>query len=105
MTRTEVEDELLFQVRASGLSAPQQQGKIIPGRKFAFDFVWPDHKLAVEVQGGIWLPAGGHNTGTGIERDCEKLNLAVLAGWRVLHVTSGMVRSGQALAYIEEALR
>ena len=51
----------------------------------------------------IWV-RGGHSTGTGITRDCEKLNLATLAGWRTLQVTKDHVKSGQALAWIQEAL-
>ena len=74
----------------------------IPGRKFRFDFACKN--LLIEVQGGIWTK-GGHSSGTGISRDCEKLNLAVLNGWRVFHVTGEQIRSGQALKWIQNALQ
>ena len=56
------------------------------GRKWRFDFAWPDHKLALEVEGGIWT-RGAHGRGTGIKRDIEKYNTAALLGWMVLRVT------------------
>jgi very-short-patch-repair endonuclease len=78
----------------------------IPGlaRRYIFDFAWPAQKLVVEVQGAIWKQQTGHTSGSGITRDCDKLNLATLAGWRYLQVTSNMIRDGRALHYIEVAL-
>jgi very-short-patch-repair endonuclease len=100
---SEVEDELEYQVKALGLPAPEKQTQLIPGRKFAFDFYWPSAKLAVEIQGGTWH-VGGHSTGTGIARDCTKANLAVMHGYRILHFTTQMVKSGEALEFIEAIL-
>ncbi len=40
---------------------------------------------------------GGHSTGVGITRDCEKYNLATINGWGVLQCTSGQVREGLAI--------
>lgn len=74
------------------------------GRKWLFDFAWPDVKLAVEVQGGIWMKHGAHNTGTAITRDAEKGNEAALLGWMVLHVTREHIEEGQALTWIRRAL-
>lgn len=91
----------------------------IPGRKFRADFCWPADavKLVVEVDGGTFaregskrcplcgeVPKGRHATGTGRETDCEKLNLAVLAGWRYLVFTTQQVRDGRALIWIQKAL-
>lgn len=84
---------------------PDREVELIPGRKFRWDFAWPAHRLAVEVQGGEWMAKGGHNSAQGLQRDCEKLALATLAGWRQLSVTGSMVRSGRALSLIECALR
>lgn len=73
----------------------------IPGRKFRFDFACKN--LLIEVQGGIWTK-GGHSSGAGISRDCEKGNLAVIHGWRVLHVTSEQIKNGLALRWIQQCL-
>lgn len=105
---SDLERALAFQIRAKGLPKPQTELLAIPGRKYRFDMSWgqPDGKnggLLVEIQGGIWKK-GGHSTGTGINRDCEKLCLAVLAGWRVLHVTGDQIASGEAIRWIKQAL-
>ncbi len=103
-TGSGLEDLLLAQIRAVGLPEPARQAKLLPDRKFLWDFAWKDHRLAVEVQGGVFLPKSGHNTGTGITRDCEKLCLIVVEGWRCLLVTGAQVRSGAALTWIERLI-
>jgi hypothetical protein len=56
-------------------------------RKFRFDYAWPQHMVAVEVDGAIFGGASGHNTGIGIARDADKNNLAVEGGWRLIRLT------------------
>jgi hypothetical protein len=99
-----LEDLLLAQIRAVGLPEPERQAKLVPGRKFLHDFVWREHRLAVEVQGGIWLRKGAHTSGQGVTRDCEKAALALLEGFRTLPVTGEQVRSGDALRWIERLI-
>jgi hypothetical protein len=99
-----LELELRGQIMAAGLTRGiQVEFLAIPGRKLRWDIAWPERRLLVEIQGGIWRK-GGHSTGTGITRDCEKANLATLAGWRILSVTSAHISSGQALQWIQQAL-
>ena len=47
--------------------------QFIPPRRFRFDFAHLPTRTAIELQGGIWVKSG-HNTGTGLLRDYEKLN-------------------------------
>lgn len=101
-----LEDTLAFQLDA--LSIPYtREYRALPPRKFRFDFaIEPiaETRLLVEVQGGTWgRTRSGHSTGAGIQRDCEKHNLAVLAGFRVLAFTSTDVRQGTAMTTIQEA--
>lgn len=56
-------------------------------RKWAFDRAWPDHMVAVELDGGVWS-GGRHTRGQGYIDDCTKLNAATVRGWRVLRFTS-----------------
>jgi len=98
--------ERLFLDRCTlaGLPAPAQEVKFMPGRKWKFDFAWPEHMVALEVEGGTWAN-GRHNRGIGYEDDVMKYNAATVAGWRVLRATGAMVRSGEALATVMEVLR
>jgi very-short-patch-repair endonuclease len=74
-----------------------------PQRKWRFDVALPAEKLAIEIDGGTWI-GGRHTSGAGYEKDCEKLNAAVIEGWRVLRFTSGMVRDGRAMNAINKAM-
>lgn len=106
---SDLEDQLAFQIRVAGLPEPKREFIAIYKRKFKFDFAWlPGYgikPLLVEVQGGTFARGKmGHSTGMGQHRDMEKGNLATLQGWRVLYFDEKMVRSGQALLWIQQAL-
>jgi len=75
-----------------------------PKRKWRFDFAWPDRRIAVEVQGGIYMAKSGHNTAAGITRDCEKGNEAVVLGWRVLSVTADQIQDGSAVDWLRRLM-
>ena len=99
-----LEARLAWQITGAGLRAPDVEHRGIPGRKFRFDFAWPDRMLAVEVEGGTWI-GGRHTSGAGFRADCQKYNLAAMAGWRVLRFTADMIDSGEALKMITEAIK
>lgn len=78
---------------AKDLPTPEREhlfAKEAMGRKWRFDFAWRQHKVAVEIEGGTWS-GGRHNTGSGIQADCEKYNAAIVLGWRVLRFTTNDV--------------
>lgn len=82
---------------------PEREPNFWNGRRYKWDYAWPDAMLALEVQGGVY--AGGHHTrGKGYEDDCIKSNEAVLMGWRVLRATPGQIADGQALRWVLRAL-
>lgn len=88
---------------AACVPQPIYELRFAPPRRWRFDFAWPEHMLAVEIEGGTWS-GGRHTRGKGYANDCRKYNAAVLLGWRVLRFTTEMVANGSALAAIEEAL-
>lgn len=93
------------QCRLAGLPVPVPEVRFAPTRRFRFDWAWPDHgKLACEIDGAIWT-GGRHTRGAGFERDMEKLNLALLHGWRVARFSVAMVRDGRALATLSQLLK
>lgn len=62
------------------------------GRKWRIDFAWPDVKVGVEIEGGVYRPGGGtalggHNSATGFQKDIEKYNSANDLGWRIYRFT------------------
>lgn len=90
----------LMQARLPSL--PVREYQFHPERKFRFDFAWPEQKLAVEINGGIY--GGRHTRPEGYSRDLEKLNLAILSGWRVLQFTAKQINSLEAIKQTREAL-
>lgn len=52
-------------------------------RKWRFDYAHPGLKIAVEIEGGIWIN-GRHIRGRGYKNDMEKYNRAQVLGWKVL---------------------
>jgi hypothetical protein len=61
-----------------------------PVRKWRFDFAWPKHLVAVEVDGNAWhvKGGGGHMQDT----DLEKLNAAAELNWTVFRYSPGMLK-------------
>jgi very-short-patch-repair endonuclease len=56
------------------------------------DFAWPDARVIVEIQGGIWGKGrSGHSSGRGIERDAIKSFTAQRGGWILLPFTERMM--------------
>ncbi len=104
MSNSPLEDLFAFQLDSAGLTGYVREYQAIPGRRFRFDFAWRKERLLVEINGGTYSK-GAHSTGTGINRDYEKSNLAVLNGWRVLSFDTKQVKSGAALEVVEQFLR
>ena len=102
MSKSDLEDTFAFQLDALGIDYVRQY-RAIKGRKFAWDFAFPDERLLVEINGGTYT-VGAHSTGKGIARDYEKSNLAQLQGWRCLSFDGKAVRSGEAVEVIRQAL-
>lgn len=91
------EETFLLHCRAFGLPEPLREVEFYPGRKWRFDFAWPDKKLAVEVEGGTNFGRSRHSKGAGFERDAAKYNRASRMGWIVLRYSTRMVTSGEAI--------
>jgi very-short-patch-repair endonuclease len=60
------------------------------GRKHRFDFAWPEKFVAVEINGNAWATRGGGRHGKDV--DLEKMNLAVIMGWRVFQFSPTMLK-------------
>lgn len=101
--REKLEGPMLQQMTALGLPEPEREYVFARPRRWRFDFAWPAHMVALEVEGGIYS-GGRHTRGSGYSADCEKYNAAVAGGWRVYRAVGDMVKDGRALTMIEAAL-
>ena len=98
-----LEAEFALLLRAHKLPEPIREYRILRDRMYRWDFCWPEQKVAVEIQGGRWVKSG-HSSGTGIERDARKNNLAQLQGWLCMVFVDEHLRDGSALAWTKQAL-
>ena len=89
---------------SAGLGLPVAEYKFHPTRKWRFDYCWPDKKVALEVEGGVWT-GGRHTRGSGFVRDILKYNSAAILGWRVLRCTPQEVRNLTILNTLREAMK
>lgn len=88
---------------ASNLPLPQAEYRFAPPRRWRFDFAWPAHKVALEVEGGVWT-GGRHVSGAGFVKDMEKYNAAAVLGWRVLRCQPRDLRSAEIYELLGAAL-
>lgn len=79
------------------------------GRRWRFDFAWPEHHVAAEIEGLVMRPMfdksgnrqvvtmGRHASPAGIVEDMRKYNSAIVLGWSVLRFDQKLIASGEAL--------
>jgi very-short-patch-repair endonuclease len=80
------------------------------GRRWRFDYAWPQYKVAVEIEGVVimqmidprtrkleWVSRGRHATPGGFREDVEKYTSAMYLGWTVLRFEQTMVKSEYAI--------
>lgn len=74
-----------------------------PTRMWRFDYAIPSHRIAIEIDGGVWQ-LGRHNRPKGYIADLDKFNHAAALGWRVLKFTPQQQYTTKALRLIREAI-
>lgn len=74
-----------------------------PTRQWRFDYAIPDLRIAIEIDGGIWIN-GRHNRASGYLGDMEKFNTAATLGWVVLKFTPQEQFSQKTLELITQTI-
>ena len=74
-----------------------------PQRRWRFDYALPEHKIALEVEGGVWT-GGRHTSSVGFLNDMEKYNTATLMGWRVFRTTPEDLYKKKTLDMLKTAI-
>ncbi len=100
--------------RSEGLPDPVTEHRFHPVRKWRFDYAWPDHLVALEVEGGVFgykrkngtrSKTGAHSSVTGILRDIEKYSEAAALGWRILRVQPKELRTQKTIDLLRRCLK
>lgn len=97
------ERAFLANLKALGIVTPIPEHRFHATRKHRLDYAWPDAKLGLEVEGGVWT-RGKHGRGSGIVKDMEKANLLAVAGWRLLRVTPTQLLDPHTAEMVRAAL-
>ena len=97
------EEALAYQLSMIGFEKPMRELRFHSTRRWRFDFAWPDHKVACEVE-GLTRQGGRHQRIEGFEKDLEKYEAAMLDGWNVYRVSPAMIKSGRALTVLAKLL-
>lgn len=72
-------------------------------RRWRFDYAIPEHKIALEVEGGVWT-GGRHIRAAGFLKDMEKYNTAAAMGWQVLRCTPKELHSMKTIQLIKKTI-
>lgn len=74
-----------------------------PTRRWRFDYALPEYKVAIEVEGGVWV-SGRHINPKGFLGDMEKYNEATRLGWYLIRCTPETQYSTATLDLIKETI-
>ena len=101
--RSAGEVELEMQLRAWGIGGWVTEYRFDAGRRggnrgWRLDFCWPEHRIAVEVDGGV------HRVAQQFSSDIDKQNALNLADWCLLRFDPERIKSGAAVSTIRAAL-
>lgn len=75
-----------------------------PSRKWRFDYAFVEHRVALEVEGGVHT-GGRHIRPKGFINDMEKYNTAAVMGWRLLRCTPDTLLSLSTMNMLREILK
>lgn len=76
----------IYAICQNGGIAFQREYRFHSARRYKFDWALPELKIAIEYE-GLNSDKSGHSTLVGYTKNCEKYNLALRCGWRVLRYT------------------
>lgn len=103
--KTKLEGEPVFFALLKGLSLPMPESefRFAPPRRWRFDYAWPEHRVALEVEGGVFQ-GGRHTRGAGFLKDMEKYNEAAAKGWTVLRTVPRELCSAETMDLLQRVL-
>lgn len=101
---SDLEERLAKLLTDAGLGYFEREYRFHPVRRWRFDFAYPGHRIAVEVEGATWTQ-GRHTRGSGFLEDCWKYNASSALGWRIVRLTGTLIKEdGRAVQMIRDAI-
>jgi len=97
--KSDLEENLFNQILLYGIPVPEREYRFCE-RRWKFDFAWPNSKIAIEVEGAIFVD-GRHSRGLGMIKDMDKYNRAALLNWKVFRFSGNHVKDGSAIVFID----
>lgn len=100
-------------LEAMNIPVPVKEFKFHHTRQWRFDYAWPQYKIALEVEGGIFgytdkqgnkRKGGAHSSVTGILRDLEKYNSAAVLGYRIIRVQPSDLMKTSTIEMIKKCI-
>lgn len=91
------------QLTLQNIPLPVTEHKFHPTRKWRFDYCWVQHKIALEVEGGVFT-GGRHTRGSGFMGDMEKYNNGALLGYRIIRTTPSLLLSKENIDLIKQMI-
>jgi len=99
------EREYRFAAHTVGLGQGVRQRLNEAGlQDWRFDFAWPQVKIAVEIEGGIF-DRRAHGSIKGILHDIDKYNAATYLGWTIIRLHSKILNDESKLCFELRRLR
>lgn len=85
---------------------PTSEYRFDDTRRWRFDFAFVSHKVAIEIEGGLYLN-GRHVQAKGYQADLHKYNRATELGWVLLRYSPQMLRNDPitVIGQIEKVIR
>jgi hypothetical protein len=96
--------QLATALQAEGFSGWTREHKFLPKRRFKFDFAFPEIKVAIEVEGGVFT-RGRHVRPKGFIDDCFKYSMAAINGWLVVRLVPRKDWLIEGMDLIKQALQ
>jgi len=97
-------EQLAWQISTVLKITAVREHRFHPARKWLFDLALVTELVAVEIDGGGFV-YGRHARGSGMREDLVKCGEALMLGWIVVRCMPEHVASGEALRWVEAALK
>ena len=96
--------EALRKALTARVGAPvEAEHRFAPPRFWRFDFAVVSHRVALELEGGVWV-GGRHTRGSGFVADLEKYSVAASLGWLIVRVQPDAVLAPQTITWLKAAM-